>query len=336
MRAAVLTEPGAPLAVVDLEDPTPTAGEVLLQVDACGICGSDLHAADVLPLPGLVMGHELCGTVVDVGPGVEGWAPGDRAAVLSLATCGTCAACLTGRVRKCATAQMVGIERPGGYAELTTMPARDLHRLPDAVDARLGALVEPLAVALHTVQRAEIGIGDNALVLGGGPIGAAVALWLRQAGAHEVIVSDPVAHRRELSLAVGATAVVDPVAEDVASAAAARCGGVPPKHVIECVGLPGLIQHAADVAPVDGIVTVAGVCMAPDQVVPFTMMAKELDVRFAFYYTRPEFDAVIDLLARGRVDVEPLVTDEIGLDQLPDTFEALKRPSEQCKVLITP
>ncbi|MEZ5136790.1 MAG: alcohol dehydrogenase catalytic domain-containing protein [Acidimicrobiales bacterium] len=334
MRAAVLTEPGAPLAVVDLEDPTPTAGEVLLQVDACGICGSDLHAADVLPLPGLVMGHELCGTVVDVGPGVEGWAPGDRGGAVA-GDLRDVRGLPHGRVRKCATAQMVGIERPGGYAELTTMPARDLHRLPDAVDARLGALVEPLAVALHTVQRAEIGIGDNALVLGGGPIGAAVALWLRQAGAHEVIVSDPVAHRRELSLAVvprpsstrwpRTWRVPQRPGAGRAAQARHRVRGPARAH-------PARRRRGARRRDRHRRRRVHG----PDQVVPFTMMAKELDVRFAFYYTRPEFDAVIDLLARGRVDVEPLVTDEIGLDQLPDTFEALKRPSEQCKVLITP
>ena len=335
MRAAVLQNPGEPLAVVDLDDPTPGEDEVVLAVDACGICGSDLHAADALPLPGLVMGHEFCGTIAEVGPGVEGWAVGDRAAALSLVTCGRCPACLSGRVRKCPTAQMVGIERPGGFAEYVTMTARDLHRLPAAVDASLGALVEPMAVALHTVHRTGIRVGEDALVIGGGPIGAAVALWLRQAGAREVVVSDPVAHRRELAESVGATATIDPVAQDVAAAAVEVCGALP-RHVVECVGVPGVIQHAADVAPVDGVVTVAGVCIPPDEIVPFTLMSKELDVRFAFYYTRTEFDAVIDLLARGRVDVTPLITDRVDLDGLPAAFDALRHPTEQCKVLIRP
>jgi (R,R)-butanediol dehydrogenase/meso-butanediol dehydrogenase/diacetyl reductase len=121
----------------------------------------------------------------------------------------------------------------------------------------------------------------------------------------------------------------------VAAGFAAICGS-PPRHVIECVGIPGLLQHAVDVAAVDATITVAGVCVSPDQVVPWAFMAKETDVRFAFYYTAQEFKTVIDMIDRGRIDPLPLVTDEISLDDVPDRFEALKQPSDQCKVLIRP
>lgn len=339
MRAAVLQNPGQPLAVTDVADPELAPDEVLLRVDACGICGSDLHVSEVLPAPGLVLGHELCGTVVAVGDRARTDAPhlgeGVRVAALSLATCGRCTACRTGRVRKCVEAKMIGIERPGAYAEQIAVPARDVVLLPATLDHRHGALIEPLAVGLHTVNRAGISFGDDVLVLGGGPIGAAVAIWLTHAGAREVIVSDPVASRRELAARIGATATLDPSRDDVAAGFAAICGS-PPRHVIECVGIPGLLQHAVDVAAVDATITVAGVCVSPDQVVPWSFMAKETDVRFAFYYTAQEFKTVIDMIDRGRIDPLPLVTDEIPLDDVPDRFEALKQPSDQCKVLIRP
>jgi len=335
MRAAVLGDLGQPLTVGEVPDPVAGPGDVILTVDACGICGSDLHASDVLPLEGMVLGHEFCGHVAEVGPDVEGWKVGDRAAGLSLATCGHCVACRTGRPRKCLAARMIGMELPGGYAEHVALPAHDLVRLPNGLDARHGALVEPLAVALHAVERARLEIGDHALVLGGGPVGLAVALWLRQLGAREVVVSDPVAHRRQLALQVGASATVDPTTQDVAGEFVALTGA-PPSLVIECVGVAGLLQQATDVAAVDGRVVIAGVCMSSETLVPFIPMMKELDVRFAFYYRLADFETTIDLMARQRIDPLPLVTSEISLDEAPDAFEDLKSPTTECKVLIRP
>jgi (R,R)-butanediol dehydrogenase/meso-butanediol dehydrogenase/diacetyl reductase len=335
MRAAVLQQPFEPLAIVERGDPVPEDDELLLKVDACGICGSDLHVSDAYPLPGLVLGHEFCGTVEEVGRVVEGFETGDRVTALSLATCGRCAACLTGRPRKCASAVMIGMERPGGYAEYVTMPARNVYRLPNTLDHRHGALIEPLAVALHTVDRAALEPGDDVLVIGGGPVGLAVALWARQLGAREVVVSDPVDYRRALAEKVGASTTIDPSKNDVGDAfekAAGHRAGV----VIECVGVPGMIQHATDVAATDATVVIAGVCMAPDSLLPLTPMMKELDVRFALYYRERDYTTAIAMIDRERIDPLPLVTSEITLDELPDRFQALKSPTEDCKVLIRP
>ncbi|WP_208029747.1 alcohol dehydrogenase catalytic domain-containing protein [Rhabdothermincola sediminis] len=335
MRAAVLQQPGELLAIVDRPDPRPGPGEVLLRVEACGICGSDLHLSDAYPMPGLVLGHEFCGTVADVGTGVDTRRVGDRVTALSLAPCGECAACMTGRVRKCPRVAMIGIERPGAYAEYVVVNARDTFVLPTTLDHRHGALIEPLAVALHTVRRAGAQPGDDALVLGGGPVGLAVASWLRALGAREVAVSDPVASRRVLAERLGATVTIDPTVDDVGDAFAAVTG-TRPRLVIECVGVPGLLQHAADVAAVDATVVVAGVCMAPDTITPLVPMTKELDVRFAFYYEARDYQTTIELIDRGRIDPLPLVTSEVPLEQTPQAFADLKHPSDQCKVLITP
>jgi (R,R)-butanediol dehydrogenase/meso-butanediol dehydrogenase/diacetyl reductase len=230
---------------------------------------------------------------------------------------------------------MVGMERQGGYAQYVTMPARNVYPLPNTLDARHGALIEPLAVALHTVDRAALEPGDDVLVIGGGPVGLAVALWARQLGAREVVVSDPVDYRRSLAEEVGASTTVDPTRADVGDAfekAAGHRAGV----VIECVGVPGMIQHATDVAATDATVVIAGVCMAPDNLLPITPMMKELDVRFALYYRARDYTTAISMIDRERIDPLPLVTSEISLDELPDRFQALKSPTEDCKVLIRP
>ncbi|MBI2704562.1 MAG: alcohol dehydrogenase catalytic domain-containing protein [Actinobacteria bacterium] len=335
VRAAVLQQPNEPLAVAEVDDPEPRPDELVLHVDACGVCGSDLHLSDAFPLPGLVMGHEFCGTVLDAGPATSGFAAGDRVTALSLRTCGTCAGCLTGRPPKCANVEMIGFQRPGAFAERVAVGAGDCFKLPDALTAQHGAMIEPLAVGLHTVDRAGIEPGDDVLVLGAGPVGAAVALWLRHAGAGEIVVSDPVDHRRALAEEVGATATIDPAAADVRSAFESITGA-PPRLVIECVGVPGLLQHCFDVIDVDGRVVVAGVCMTPDQVLPVNAVTKELDVRFSFYYRTRDYKHTIAMIDHERIDPLPLVTGEVTLDELPDRFQALKSPTVDCKVLVTP
>ena len=336
MLAVVCTTPGGPLEVAERPDPTPGPGEVVLQVDACGICGSDLHNVDVLPQEGFTMGHEYCGTVVAVGPEVDGVRDGDRAAALSLASCGACAECLTGRIRKCFAARMYGVELPGAYAEYVKVQARDLVALPAGIDAGLGALVEPLAVARHTVERADVRPGEDVLVLGGGPVGLAVLLWLEQFGAHRVVVSDPMATRRDQALRFGADAGIDPVAGALVDLTLDAFAGRPPKHVIECVGLPGIVQSATETAAVDGVVTIAGVCLAQDPLFPFFALSKELDLRYAFYYRRQDYDLTIEAIERGRISPAPVITDTVSLAELPARFEGLKRPSTDIKVQLRP
>lgn len=335
MRAAVTTGAGRPLVVEERDDPVPGPGELLVRVGACGICGSDLHMAEHIGTPGTVLGHELAGEVVAPGPGVEGFAAGDAVCVFPLVACGACAACRRGAPAHCDAGRLIGWQRPGGYAELVVTSARDTFRLPAAVDVTTAALVEPLSVARHAVERAEVTADEPVLVLGAGPVGQAVVLWLRHRGVRDVVVSDPAVHRRELAGRVGATAVVDPAAEDVRGAFE-RATGRAPARVVECVGIPGLIQHAADVAGREALVTVAGVCIGADSWTPMTAIAKELTLRFVVYYRVDDFHRTIALLADGSLDPSLLVTDQIGLDELPARFEALKHPTTECKVLIHP
>ncbi len=330
-----MTGLGKPLEVVDLPDPTPEAGEVVLRIDACGICGSDLHIIDVFDLDGQVLGHEFCGEVVAVGAGVERWATGDRATALSLATCGRCEACEEGRVRQCTTVQMVGFEVPGAFAEYVRVPAHDLRGLPDSVTPELGALVEPFAVARHGIERAGVRPGDNVLVMGAGPVGLATTCWLASYEVDAVAISDPQTARAERAGALGAHVVLDPGAGEVGEQFAARTGDRP-DVVIECVGLPGLIEEAATAAADDGRVSVVGVCMAEDRFVPYTSLSKELDLRFAMFYRAEDFVATIAAIDDGTFDPTPLITGDVSLDDLPDRFAALKQPNDEGKILVKP
>lgn len=335
MRAAVMQGRGQPLRVDRIADPTLRDDQLLVRVRACGICGSDLHIADSVDAPGRVLGHELSGEIAAVGPDVDGFEEGERISVFPLVGCGTCLACLSGRPSRCTVSQLIGGQLDGGYAEYVAVHPRQAFRLPGGVGFEHGAAVEPLSVALHAWDKTRAEVGEPVLVLGGGPVGQALALWARHFGARDVVLSDPVAHRRELALAAGATATIDPSSEDVVGAFTSLTGSAP-RVVIECVGVPGMIQHAFEVAAPDGHVTVVGMCMHPDQIVPRTPFGKELSIQFVCFYRQDDFDLTIRLLERGGIDPSPLITDVIGLDDLPARFEAIKHPTTECKMIVQP
>jgi (R,R)-butanediol dehydrogenase/meso-butanediol dehydrogenase/diacetyl reductase len=335
VRAAVFTSGQPCLSVQQIPDPTPGPGDLILRVDACGICGSDLHMAHALKgQDGIVFGHEFCGTVVAVGGEAPGYREGDRVVGLPLFGCGHCSACLSGAIEKCPQAELTGAQRPGAYAEFVAVSAAESFPVPEGLSDDLGALVEPLAVAHHALERSPREPGEPVLVLGAGPVGLGVALWARTLGAREVVVSDPVAHRRALAKRIGATAV-DPTNDDVAAAFADLTGG-PPKVVLECVGRPGVIAQAMDLAATDGHVTLVGACMAPDTFHPLVPTTKELTLQFVVYYRRRDFSQTLAQLSSGRLDPMPLVSGHVGLDELPARFDALLGENSDCKVLIHP
>lgn len=326
MRAAVTNEQHG-FDIVEVADPSPRAGELLLRVGACGICGSDLKAVANMPV-GLVMGHEFAGEIVAVGPGVSGWRAGTAVCALPLMGCGSCVACVTGDVAHCAQVDMLGVGGgAGAYAEYVRVSAREAVALPEGVGTDVGALVEPLAVGLHAVERAALRPNDRVLVVGAGPVGLAVTMWARHLGARETVVSDPVETRRDAARAFGATSTIDP-GRDVAAGEF--------DVVVECVGTPGMIATAMSGAAVHGRVVIAGVCNKPDQFVPVVALMKELTMHFVVYYRRQDFAHVVEMLRQGRIDPRPLITDRVGLDTFPSAFEALKHPTTQCKVLVHP
>lgn len=339
MRAAVFRQVGSPLAVETVPDPVPGVGQLIIEVAHAGICGSDLHMAESSYSPaGLILGHEFAGTVAALGQDVSGpWKVGDRVTALPLNACNDCSACDRHLPALCSRNLFTGTSllAQGAYAQLVGARAAMVQRLPDGVDFAEGAMVEPLAVGHHIVSMAQLPRDAAVLVLGGGPIGIAVALFALHAGARHVVVSERSPDRRALAQSIGA-ASVDPQVEDLA-AAFARLTGVERPHVVfECVGVPGMLAQAIDLADVRGQVIVAGVVLQEDTILPIAALGKEVTIRYSQAYTERDFEAVIDALACGAIDARPIHTSTVSLDELPAAFEALRSQPKECKVLIRP
>ncbi|MEP6867727.1 MAG: alcohol dehydrogenase catalytic domain-containing protein [Novosphingobium sp.] len=334
MKAARFIGLHRPLVVEALPDPEPGAGEIVVQVGRCGICGSDLHMSEEAAFgatPGDVFGHEFAGEVVALGRGTAGVALGDLVAVSPLKSCGQCEACRKGEVQWCAGFGLQG----GGYAEFALTRPNQCIRLPAGTGLNDGALVEPLAVALHGVKLSAMRRGDKVLVIGAGPIGLSVAFWAKRFGAAHVTVQALAEWQRGLALAMGADAFVAEAADPVGAAALAM-GGVMPDVVFECAGVPGLIEQAVKQVRNRGTILLLGLCTQPDSINTFAMLSKEVRLVTSAFFTRQDFEASVDVLESGVVEPRLMITGTVSLGELPDMFEALKARTHQCKVLVAP
>ena len=333
MKAVAFQGLHRPLAFETLPDPTPDAGQVVVKVGRCGICGSDLHMTEDAAYGckhGDVLGHEFAGEVVDLGREVEGLKRGDLVSVIPLMSCGDCEHCRKGEVQWCERFGLQG----GGYAEFALTRPNQCVKLPDDVSFADGAIVEPLAVALHGVNLAGLKAGDTVLVLGAGPIGLAVAFWARRMGAARVAVQDIAEFQRQRALDMGADLFVVDQADPVGSAERALGGRA--DVVFECVGIPGLIDQAVRQVRNRGTILLLGLCTRPDTFNSFAMLQKEVRLVTSAFFTRQEYEAALDALNAGAIEPRLLVTDTISLAETPEVFESLKQRSGQCKVLIAP
>jgi (R,R)-butanediol dehydrogenase/meso-butanediol dehydrogenase/diacetyl reductase len=345
MKAAVFSEPGVPLTIETVPDPEPGPGDLILKVHACGICGTDLHWSDNADPTvgwrhlerGAVMGHEFSGEVVAVDKDSCGtWKVGDRVTAQPFSGCGHCPTCLAGRAYRCqSVTNRASLAQPGAYAEYTRVGANASFRLPEAASFDDGALVEPLAVGLNAVERARLQAGDTVLIVGAGPVGLAVSIWCRFFGARHIIISDLVAARAEQATRFGATAAINASREDVRSTVEA-ISGTQPRVIFDCVGVPGSLQTVIDQAPFDAHIVVVGLCMASDTFFPTKALTKELSLDFAFVYRYEHFAMVLDMIGAGRIDTTSLVTSHTNLAHFPEAFQALKTPSQDIKVMLSP
>ncbi|GAB4324174.1 MAG: 2,3-butanediol dehydrogenase [Dehalococcoidia bacterium] len=339
------------MEMIDLPEPEPGPGEVVLRVGLCGICGSDLHLYDS-PMAGgdIVMGHEFGATVAALGPGVEGWSEGDRVVTTMLEPCGNCVFCLRQEPELCYQHYRLELARArsgegddpapslgsGGYAPYTRTSAARLVRVPDALDERQAACVEPAAVGFHAVHRSGMGLGDRVAVIGAGPIGLFTLQCAREAGASRVVVAELSGVRARVAKDVGADAVFNPGdAGDVAAAFAEHLGG-PPDVVFDAAGVPATLQQAVDIVRPRGSVMMVGVAFDAAPIRPASWVTKNVRVRAAFAYSRQDYRSTMDLMARGRIRVEPLVTSVVRGEETPAAFERLLGPNDEIKVLVDP
>lgn len=328
MRAAVYPGAGQPLRIEEQAVPVPLADEVVIKVCRCGVCGTDLHATEAhseMPAePGSVLGHEYTGEVVETGRDIAHLKLGDRIAVMPLRGCGRCADCAAGRLALC----LNKTKQFGGYAQFARVQELTAVRLPADLSLQDGALVEPLAVSLHGVAMAGITPGCRVTVLGAGPIGAGAAFWARHLGAGHVTVIERLPPRQRIAQAMGADRVLAPEAVDPDESAS--------DVVFEAVGRPGLLGAAMAHARIGATVVSLGFCMAADPITPAMACRKELTFKFPTGWSRRDFEVAADVLAKGTVEPRAMLTDVVGMDELPQAFEALRRPADQCKVVVDP
>ncbi len=322
-----------PLVIETMPDPTPGAGELVVKVGRCGICGSDLHMTED-PVYGKgagdVLGHEFAGEVVALGKGTEGVAMGDLVSVIPLISCGACASCRSGEVAYCDHFGLQG----GGYAEFAITRPNQCVKLPASASLADGAIIEPLAVSLHGVNMSGLKAGDKILILGAGPIGLAVAFWARRKGATDIVIQDLNDFQQLRACEMGASGfVVDPA--DPVGAADRALGGKA-DIVFECVGIPGLIEQAVGQVRARGTILLLGLCTKPDTFNSFAMLSKEVRLVTSAFFTRQEFEEALDVLNAGAAEPRLLVTDTISLNDTPQRFEALRKRTHECKILIAP
>lgn len=314
--------------------------DVLVEVDLCGVCGTDLHLVlEGWGAPGSWQGHEWIGRVAAVGDGVTRWSPGDAVVGGPTARCGTCAMCQAGRPSLCAERHTLGVgpER-GAFATYKATGANELLALPPGLDPRAAALAEPLAVALHGIHRGGVMPGDRVLVLGAGPIGALSIAALRALGVHDVRCAEPAEHRQALATAVGATAVVHPA--DLVVPSIAEPGRIVDDAVdvvLECSGKPTAMEAGLAQLVRGGTLVLVGAGIESPRFDPNRILLNEVIVTGAFAYGQGGFDEALALLGSGAVPVDALLEPgEVRLDGLLDVMRDLAEGRRAGKVLVRP
>ena len=333
MKAAIYKETAKPLVIEERPIPEPAAGQVLIKVGRCGICGSDTSMTTGSPFDfplGAALGHEYAGEVVAVGKEVSSLKDGDRIAAVPMVGCGKCLACLQGLYARCTDLTPM----LGGFGEYTLVAERSAVKLPASLSLADGALVEPLSCGLRAVSLAKVAPGAKILVMGAGAIGLATTYWATGLGAGKVVVMATSERRKQLALEMGASEFLvngENIQDDIN-----RALGSSPDIVFECSGSTGTFAQALDLVCPGGKVVIEGVCIHPDQFVPMPALCKEVNIQFSNAYRVQDFQIAVDTLDSGAVEPRAMISETIGLLQLPDQLERMRQPHTQCKVLVDP
>ena len=326
------------------EPQEPRGEDVVVEVCYTGICGTDLHeylAGPIFIPPTLkrvVLGHEFSARVAAVGEDVRKAKVGDRVVVIPHRVCRSCHFCRRGMFQHCRNLELVGITRHGAFARYTVARQDQLVPLPSNISDEIGALVEPLAVTLRAMQLPGVRVGDDAVVIGAGPIGLCAVVTARAAGLRNVFVVEKLPGRAELARKLGATAVIDPQSKDPVDAIRDLTGGRGVDVALECVGIVPTMNLAIELARPGGLAIIIGVAEKGGDLNLHRAVAGEKEVRGCIGYFDGEWQTVIDLIATGRLDPTLLITQRISVEDIVDRgFDALIHNKDSCvKVLVHP
>lgn len=334
MKAAVYDGNGG-LVVRDVPRPEVGTDGVLLNVSHVGFCGSDHHMIESRNLAeGYILGHEVSGTVVEIGPDVRGVELGTRV-IIRPTFCGSCPECLTGKPYMCVNdRRALGIgSMNGAFAEYVLVYPQMLIPIPHGVDSRNAALAEAFAASYHGIRCSQR-TGGSALVIGGGAIGLALVRLLKVMGFGPVALSEPVESKRALAAQYGADMTVDPIETNLVLWTFEKTSGRGFDAVYECSGVPRVVQEGMNTVARGGVMCIVSIIMKDVTISPIVLNFKEIWLTGSYSNTHEENKEILDWMAQGKIDGRPLITEEVTLDELPSVYRQRIATGQAIKVMI--
>lgn len=339
MKAAVL-EAIKRIAVKDIPAPIPKDDEALIKVKTCGMCGTDLklyngqYSARVPVVPG----HEYSGEIVALGKNVRNLKVGQRVVSDPNESCGKCYWCRNHQPCFCKELAAYGVLRDGGFAEYCTASEKGIYPLPESLDDESAAFAEPVSCVVHAVDRVNYRSGETVAIIGGGPMGQIHLQFALHSGARKVILIEPEETRRQMAKRFGAHVVINPKEGDLKEQVLAETEGLGPDVVVEVVGRADTIEQALDLAKRGGRVLIFG--FAPEgqkaSMIPFNVLSRELTI-LGSWVNPYSYSRALDVLAAGKIDVKPLITNRLKLDDIMQAYTMMmEKPMGFMKALVFP
>ncbi len=323
--------------VGQIDIPNLQPGEALIKVSFAGICGTDMmvysgkHPRAKAPL---VMGHEFSGVIERIN-GESGFAVGSRVVIEPTLSCGRCEACLAGETHVCKTLKLIGIDKHGGFTEYVAVPVDRLHLIPGGLSDAHAALAEPVAVAVHSVRRANLKIGDSVMVLGAGPIGLLIGIVAKQAGVSQVMISDISPFRLQKAEQFGLIAL-NALDLNITEEVLKRTGGNGAEVVFEVAGNQATAKQMIETVKTQGQIVVVSVFKQAPVIDLAAMHFREISLTTTRCYNKGDFAEAIRLMHNGIIDVSPLISHELSLEQFIEGFHLMENPDVSMKVLFHP
>ncbi len=320
-----------------VEKPSIKTGEALVKVSFAGICGTDMmiyfgkHPRAKAPL---TMGHEFSGVIEEIADD-SSFSIGDRVVVEPTISCGKCPACQSGHANVCKTLRLIGIDMDGGFAEYVSVPIDRLHKMPDELPASIAALAEPVAVAIHTIRKSDLVVGENVAVLGAGPIGLLIGMVAKLNGANNIFISDISPYRLEKAEELGFIAL-DARKVDVTKEILSKTNGHGVDIVFEVAGSQTTANQMVEIVKTRGQIVVVSVFKQSPTIDFAKMHFNEISLTTTRCYSSDDFSTAISLMAQGKIDVAPIISHELPIEELEQGFLLMENPDESLKVLIKP